>query len=690
MKRNIIIKQSLVVFLKLLVPLLTTSIEERQTFAKGFDYYLDRLSNIETHQGLDKSIKIAKATRTTVLQYLGGNPIFTISERVSIDKTGLPNILGPLKILIRQSKIRPRIAAGILTILYVTKVLTGVLKPDYTTITNKYTGGEIANLLPDLDLVMSELKLKNLKVPTWTSCHLTIRSGPSGEPAMMSSLKELGTFKAKYKSLLDDLKLIGGQKFIKYLEPLLERVKEFDVPLRRLAVIPDKEVKSRIIGLGDYWSQTVLKPIHDHTMGLLKNISTDGTWDQAKFTKQSMMDGPYYSYDLKSATDRFPISFQREVMSRMYNEKIAKAWENLLVTLEFSSNEGPKVFSVGQPLGLYSSWSVFSLSHHLIVAIAAKRAGKGLPFTRYLLLGDDIMIADKSVAIEYKGLMDFMGVEISQSKSIISDTLFCFASRYFLNKQEISPFTFTGLNESLRNATNFTSFLQTMVSHGWTELSGPVLTPGIMEIILSKLLNESKTRFMSNVRFLFKLPLQGILVVSNDIKSMAAEFSLSCFDQQNPLLLKDYVLTIMRKKLIESLPALHESFAKWKLSFPSTSEFFQVEPEFEPFNSTLRHDSTPWANAWSAQHKHTMNVLISLQQLFKGEASDTPFEEWISSYRTIMVLPKPESAFKARNHVVIVTTNASIIRDVFRFSRRYSPLDLYHQVQNPFEEQEDS
>lgn len=41
-----------------------------------------------------------------------------------------------------------------------------------------------------------------------------------------------------------------------------------------------------------------------------------------------------------------------------------------------------------------------------------------IAFTQYALLGDDIVIADEAVALEYKRIV---GVKISESKSLISD-----------------------------------------------------------------------------------------------------------------------------------------------------------------------------------------------------------------------------------------------------------------------------
>lgn len=43
------------------------------------------------------------------------------------------------------------------------------------------------------------------------------------------------------------------------------------------------------------------------------------------------------------------------------------------------------------------------------------------PFTRYALLGDDIVIADKAVALTYRDLLKALGVSISYSKYLISE-----------------------------------------------------------------------------------------------------------------------------------------------------------------------------------------------------------------------------------------------------------------------------
>lgn len=87
-------------------------------------------------------------------------------------------------------------------------------------------------------------------------------------------------------------------------------------------------------------------------------------------------------------------------------------------------------FIAGQPPGYYGSWALFSLSHHFIVWLAAEwKLSSKAPFTRYAVLGDDVVIADPVVTGKYRELLDRMGVSISESKSKISSPLFTLYTR---------------------------------------------------------------------------------------------------------------------------------------------------------------------------------------------------------------------------------------------------------------------
>ncbi|GMN37539.1 hypothetical protein TIFTF001_006905 [Ficus carica] len=60
-------------------------------------------------------------------------------------------------------------------------------------------------------------------------------------------------------------------------------------------------------------------------------------------------------------------------------------------------------FAVGQPLGYYLSWSLFSLAHRKVVWWAALWAypQQDSTFSRYAILGDDVVIADSRDRIGY-------------------------------------------------------------------------------------------------------------------------------------------------------------------------------------------------------------------------------------------------------------------------------------------------
>lgn len=75
-------------------------------------------------------------------------------------------------------------------------------------------------------------------------------------------------------------------------------------------------------------------------------------------------------------------------------------------------------------MGALSSWAMLAVTHHLIVQLAAKRAGYN-PFKwfdNYELLGDDINIFDAKVAPHYLSLMKDLGVPINASKSVVANT----------------------------------------------------------------------------------------------------------------------------------------------------------------------------------------------------------------------------------------------------------------------------
>lgn len=79
---------------------------------------------------------------------------------------------------------------------------------------------------------------------------------------------------------------------------------------RRLIEIPDKEGKVRIVAVGSYWDQALLKSLHTGLNTSLKKIPEDCTFNQNNFVNYLKPDlfgkESFLSVDLKGATDQMP------------------------------------------------------------------------------------------------------------------------------------------------------------------------------------------------------------------------------------------------------------------------------------------------------------------------------------------------------------------------------------------------
>jgi hypothetical protein len=95
------------------------------------------------------------------------------------------------------------------------------------------------------------------------------------------------------KKLRESIGIVGGKKMETYLHNLEEGagfLSKFFVSLttkgdifRKLSSFSDKEGKTRVIAILDYFSQSVLKPLHLYLFNFLKKIDQDCTFDQNSF-----------------------------------------------------------------------------------------------------------------------------------------------------------------------------------------------------------------------------------------------------------------------------------------------------------------------------------------------------------------------------------------------------------------------
>jgi hypothetical protein len=252
----------------------------------------------------------------------------------------------------------------------------------------------------------------------------------------------------------------------------------------RLSAKAEPAGKIRIFAMVDYWTQVALRPFHDLLMGTLKHVPQDGTHDQVKpltaLLKRKSAGSKFYSFDLSAATDRLPVRVQWPIIANMFYSEFADSWKQLLVGRPYffdqrltsptrkrgrkgrawttflsewestvNSRKGAVnlverrkrglTYAVGQPMGAYSSWAMLAMTHHMILQFSHRRTGGKGWFRDYAVLGDDVVIADDNVALQYQLVMREFGVEIGLAKSLVSRNRTCeFAKRFFVGGVDCS------------------------------------------------------------------------------------------------------------------------------------------------------------------------------------------------------------------------------------------------------------
>lgn len=419
--------------------------------------YILFISNLRKKSGLPYTIKYMKAVKLHITRYMCGKPLLSNKVGVSLTKQGFPKQFLYLKPFLDQGKFNI-----VLTLLTYSRSIrpkakeVAKVEPDYSSITDPYKGKQWTIPATFIKKWVLENNL-SLNLPKYSDKdhYVSTKAGPLGTSTYNSiwSSRFLSPSQKRwiYELVDKDYRLnIMKIIYLSYLSGIIPRFKTEDnvsLPVGKLAIINDPELKFRIIAMVDYLSQFVLKPIHTGLLSCLKKLSQDRTYTQDPFNEWSLNGDCFYSLDLSAATDRFPVVLQKKLLGYLYQDfKFANNWSNLLTKRGFWSKQLQRVlyYSVGQPMGCYSSWAAFTLAHHLVVAYAAHRVGIS-NFKDYIILGDDIVIKNNKVALKYIQLMEKLGVEISMHKTHVSKDTYEFAKRWIRQGKEITGLPLKGL-----------------------------------------------------------------------------------------------------------------------------------------------------------------------------------------------------------------------------------------------------
>lgn len=217
----------------------------------------------------------------------------------------------------------------------------------------------------------------------------------------------------------------------------------------RIMTIQEQGCKARVVCQPSAWMQLAFQPLHKELDRMIRHFfpKQSCVQDQVKgvyAVRELIAKGEKcYCTDLSSATDRFPREFSIQVLNRLGMENYGQALRAVCESdIQAPWQDDPVHYGTGQPMGLYGSFPLFTLSHLLVCNLAEARVKqqrvneaaelliKGIsrgaqpkPLTQFQdgttfkVIGDDVVFSDGDVASEYRGIMSSMDVPISEPKS---------------------------------------------------------------------------------------------------------------------------------------------------------------------------------------------------------------------------------------------------------------------------------
>jgi hypothetical protein len=420
-------------------------------------------------------IKEVKATRQYYIGLIRGAPLpkkgdltfkflersqYSDTQRAIRDLLQLQVEVGGSLVLTQSTKF---IATIILTALDASRVFSLIVDPDHSPITAKYSGAadqeliikEILEVVDNIGIDREEFRsLLGTRTRSW-SHFVSEKGGPNG-PATRSAGADAVALLANPDLMSTFIEVADGFDMHTLVSQVVwlgttspETVaKKDDFNLGRIHTIQEWGGKARDVAILDYFTQVLLDPLHKALGDVLRLLPTDAVYDQSKAAERvrgwTELGVPLWSFDLSRATDSLPLWVQQAVLGAFIgNQSLAAAWGKLLTERDYITESGRKIrYGTGQPMGAKSSFVVFDLTHHALVQLAASKAGFKGNFGSYVVIGDDITIADAKVAGAYKELMEGLNVKISLEKSLVHTDGYLpageMAKRLFISGIELS------------------------------------------------------------------------------------------------------------------------------------------------------------------------------------------------------------------------------------------------------------
>jgi len=652
------------------------------------------------HDGLKQTIKIFKQMRLHITRFLCNDPLFVNNMKIGLDKTGWPKRLTFLKeltecnegkrllltLLMFGRNFSFRKGEGLADINSI--ILPKTTKKDYTIPTGFLKQFKIDYKLSG-DIEPFE-KTKDI--------YLSSKSSING-PATLTAHNSILTLNYSQMQNIYDITNEDGIKYFNevYTQSFNNLGSHFgDSKLNktkstrsgRISLIMDPELKVRVIAIFDYFSQVFLKPIHTMLLKNLRKFECDRTFTQDPFKIWDNKGHYFWSMDLSSATDRFPVHLQRRMMVELIGLKSANSWKNLLTSRSFEErgDEGSRDlhYAVGQPMGAYSSWAAFTLCHHLVVQWSAKLCNK-YPTKDYIILGDDIVINDDDIALQYKKVMGLLGVELSEAKTHKSKDLYEFAKRWIIpsQKHEITGLPMIGIVKNINNPiTVFTILFDYVFVKGNYWSYSKTLVDFLVDLyhrLKLQKLNQTKKKEGSRKKSKLSFKFFSINVTKRWLKSLEIHsfsllhtFGFSSNESNRRFILERIPSELYVYHGERSLSEIFEH-GMIKLVFDNYSKVNTLVEELrsvKTFNKIEELKVTPLYNAIN-------NQLLRLIDLLKQNSHEEKSVLEIS--RNLTILDFDSIWDRERNKIaVLVKVGQSFKKGILSISKAYASDEIYY------------
>lgn len=250
----------------------------------------------------------------------------------------------------------------------------------------------------------------------------------------------------------------------------------------RLFCVQDKSCKTRIVAMLDSYSQVALRPVHNMLEQMLRKFKTDFTFNHIKGVRyiRDHVGGVLSSIDLSNATDTIPVDLGLRLIldnaSTLIDDKegLVADLKSVMTLRDFDFDKKKYRYLTGQPMGSYGSFPMLAITNHLLLQMARVMSGFPVKTQAYAIVGDDIVISGKKIALNYTRLLAALNVPVNQNKLVEGVRTFEFCRRIVRDGKIASVPSWNVIYQAVKSK-DPTPLVMIYQDYGYDHLTYPLL-----------------------------------------------------------------------------------------------------------------------------------------------------------------------------------------------------------------------